>query len=111
MADEVLLLLCRICPPTVLYWPLKLTPPVRCTTIVIVSAVIGLVLASFTSSSSNHGPLAATTGVTVGPPPAVGVGVGVAVAVGVGVGVPVGVGVGVGVLVAVGVGVGPPNLA
>src|SRR2546430_7939921 len=111
IVEAVLLLLCRIWPPTVLYWPLKLTPFVRWTTIVTVSAVTGAVLASLTSSSSNHGPLAATTGVTVGPPVPVGVGVGVAVGVGVGVAVGVGVGVGVPVGVLVGVGVGPPNLA
>src|ERR1041385_4027217 len=115
IVDAVLLLLCRIWPPTVLNWPLKVTPFVRWTTIGTVRAVTGAVWASLTSSSSNHGPLATTTGVTVGPPVAVGVGVGVAVGVGVGVAVGVGVGgrvgVGVGVAVPVGVGVGPPNLA
>ena len=63
MAVDVLLLLWRIWAPTVLYWPLKLTPVVRWTVIVMVSAVSGAVLVSFRSSSLNHGPLCATTAV------------------------------------------------
>ena len=41
-------LLCRICPPTVLNWPLKPTPVVRWMTIVTESAVIAPVLFSRT---------------------------------------------------------------
>src|ERR1051326_8452221 len=92
IVEAVLLLLCRIWPPTVLNWPLKLTPFVRWTTIVTVRAVSGLVLARRTSSSSNQGLLDATTPVAVMLPP-------VWVGEGVGVGGPVGLGVGGGVRV------------
>jgi len=61
----VLLWLCVIEPPTVLYCPLKLMPPVFCTVMVIESAVIAAVLLSRTPSSSYHGLLALMTGVSV----------------------------------------------
>src|SRR6185295_9031666 len=67
-AAAALLLLWPIWPPTVLYWPEKLTPPVRCTVTVTLSAVTLAVLLIWTCSSLNHGPLAATRGVTVTPP-------------------------------------------
>src|SRR5215472_15145014 len=110
-AEAVLLLLCRIWPPTVLYSPLKLTPVVRWTTMVTVSELRPVVV-SLTSSSLNQGLLEATTGVADSEPP-LGVGVGVGVGVAVGVGVGVGVGVTVGVLVGDidGVGVGLANIA
>jgi hypothetical protein len=47
---------------------LKLTPPVRCITIVTVTAVKLPVLLNLSNSSLNHGPFALTTGVTVTPP-------------------------------------------
>src|SRR5262249_49625042 len=94
MVEAVLLLLCKIEPPTVLYWPLKLTPVVRWITIVTVSDVSRAELASLTCSSLKNGPLEATTGVVVAIGVPLGVGVGVGVLVGVGVGVWDGVGVG-----------------
>ena len=50
-------LLCRICPPTVLNWPLKPTPVVRWRTIVTESAVIAPVLFSLTTCSLYQGVL------------------------------------------------------
>jgi len=62
-------LLCRICPPTVLYCPLKPTPVVRWTVIVIESAVMAAPgLSKRRACSLNHGPLELITGVTVTPP-------------------------------------------
>ena len=51
-----------------LNWPLKLTPVVRCTTIVTDTAVSDAVFASFRSSSLKKPLLEATTGVRVTPP-------------------------------------------
>lgn len=64
----VLLWLCVIWLPTVLYCPLKPSPPVFCTLIVIDRAVIAFVLLIFTPSSSKNGPLELITVVTVTPP-------------------------------------------
>jgi hypothetical protein len=61
-------LLCKICPPTVLNWPLKPTPVVRWMTNVIESEVMAPVLLIRRASSLNHGPLALINGVTVTPP-------------------------------------------
>lgn|SRR5215831_8597517 len=55
-------------PPTVLYWPLKLRPPVFCTLMVIESAVIAATLLSLIPSSSNHGLLELITVAIVTPP-------------------------------------------
>ena len=63
---EVLLWL--ICPPTVLYWPLKLMPVVRWMIIVTDNVVSGPVLLICNASSLNQGLLALTMGVTVTPP-------------------------------------------
>ena len=64
----VLLLLWRICPPTVLNCPLELTPVVRWMTIVMESEVITPVLSRRMASSLNQGPFALISGVTVTPP-------------------------------------------
>src|SRR5262249_8228740 len=63
----VTLLLWSICPPTVLYSPLKPTPVVRWTVIVIDSDVMVPVLARRRASSPKKGPLALITGVRVTP--------------------------------------------
>ena len=64
----VTVLLCKICPPTVLYIPLKPTPVVRWMTIVTESAVMVPVLLSRMTCSLNQGPLALIAGVMVTPP-------------------------------------------
>jgi len=61
-------LLCRICPPTVLYCPLKLTPVVRCMTMVTESAVMVPVLFNRITSSLYQGLLALIAGVMLTPP-------------------------------------------
>jgi hypothetical protein len=48
IAVAVLLWFCAICPPAVLYMPLKVTPGVACTVMVNESAVIVAVLLSLT---------------------------------------------------------------
>ncbi len=65
----VLVLLCRICPPTVLNCPLELTPVVRWMTMVMESEVITPPgLSRRIACSLNQGPFALITGVTVTPP-------------------------------------------
>jgi hypothetical protein len=64
----VTVLLCKICPPTVLYCPLKPTPVVRWMTIVTERAVMVPVLFSRMTSSLYQGLLALIAGVTVTPP-------------------------------------------
>src|SRR5262245_22831394 len=61
-------LLCRICPPTVLNCPLSPTPVVRWMTIVTESAVITPVLSSRTASSLYQGELELIAFVIVTPP-------------------------------------------
>jgi hypothetical protein len=61
-------LLCKICPPTVLNWPLKPTPVVRWMTIVTERAVIAPVLFSRTTSSLYQGVLELIADVAVTPP-------------------------------------------
>jgi hypothetical protein len=68
IAEAVLLWLCVICPPTVLYWPLKVTPGVAWTVMVSDRAVMGLVLASLTPSSLKKGLFELITVVGVTPP-------------------------------------------
>lgn len=67
-AAAVLLWLWVICPPTVLYCPLKLRPPVFCTLMVRERAVIALALLIFTPSSSKKGWRELITVETVTPP-------------------------------------------
>ena len=64
----MLLWLCVICPPTVLYCPLKAKPPVFCTLMEIDSAVMAAALFTLIPSSSKYGPFELITGVTVTPP-------------------------------------------
>src|SRR5262245_6015140 len=68
MVVAVLLLLCKINPPTVLNWPLKLIPVVLWIVMVIESAVMLAVLLSRITSSLYQGLLALIAGVTVTPP-------------------------------------------
>jgi hypothetical protein len=62
------LLVWSICPPTVLYWPLKPTPVVLWIVMVTERAVRLAVLFNRSACSLNQGPLALTAGVTVTPP-------------------------------------------
>lgn len=64
----VLLWLSAMEPPTVLYCPLKLMPPVFCTLMVTDSAVMAPVLLILTPSSSKKALLELITVVTVTPP-------------------------------------------
>ncbi len=64
----VMLLFWRICPPTVLYWPLKPTPVVLWIVIVIDREVILALLLSRMACSLYQGLLAMIAGVTVTPP-------------------------------------------
>jgi len=61
-------LLCSICPPTVLYWPLKPTPVVLWIVMVIEIAVRLAVLLKRITCSLYQGLLVVTAGVTVTPP-------------------------------------------
>lgn len=60
--------LSTIDPPTVLYCPLKLRPPVFCTLMVMERAVIGVVLLNLMPSSSKKGPFELITVANVTPP-------------------------------------------
>ena len=64
----MLLWLCVICPPTVLYCPLKAKPPVFCTLMEMDSAVTAAGLFTLIPSSSKYGPFELMTDVTVTPP-------------------------------------------
>src|SRR5262245_50330057 len=68
MVVAVLLLLCKINPPTVLNWPLKLIPVVLWIVMVIERAVMLAVLLSRITSSLYQGLLALIAGVIVTPP-------------------------------------------
>src|SRR5262245_64115285 len=68
MVVVVLLLLWRICPPTVVNGPVKLTPAVRWMMIVTESDVMVPELLSRMTSSLYQGLLALIAGVTVTPP-------------------------------------------
>jgi hypothetical protein len=68
MVVGVTVLVCKTCPPIVLYIPLKPTPVVRWMTIVTDSEVRTPVLSSRIASSLYQGPLALTAAVTVTPP-------------------------------------------
>src|SRR6185295_13950205 len=69
MAAAVLLFVCVNEPPTVLYWPEKLTPVVRWMTTVIDTAVSVAVLSMRSASSLKKGVFELTRGVGVTTPP------------------------------------------
>ncbi len=68
MTDAVLLWLCVICPPTVLYWPLNVTPGVAWTEIVRDIDVMAAVLVILTPSSLKKGLFELMIVFTVTPP-------------------------------------------